>query len=325
MAKPSYGVIVGRFQVNALHDGHTALFDAVFARHNRVIVFIGVNPAGLSKNHPLDYTCREVMIRSAYPPDKFPGLTIQPLQDCRTDDEWSAALDSKIDEVVKYGDVTLYGGRDSFVPHYTGRFKPVEITLPPKIAAIKGTDIREKYSDTIIASPEFRAGMIYANAQKWPEILPCVDIAILSYDYQEVLLGRRKTEKQWRFCGGHVERKHGSDNTYEKAAREEAIEEAGSDLIDLTYIGSAIVDDWRVAGAPDKMVTTAFFAGRVSNMGARAGDDINEVKWFKIADLKPVNFVSEHVTLFSALINYLRNKGVFHYAETVQAASVAQD
>src|SRR5271157_2869634 len=162
MAKPSYGVIVGRFQVNALHDGHKALFDAVFARHNRVIVFVGTSPAGTTQDHPLDFTVREAMLKAAYPTETFPGLTVHPLEDCRSDDEWSEKLDKKIDEIVKFGEITLYGGRDSFVPHYKGKYKPVELTLPPKIAAIKGTDIRREISNTVIASADFRAGIIYA-------------------------------------------------------------------------------------------------------------------------------------------------------------------
>ncbi len=42
--KPSYGVIVGRFQVNDLHDGHMELFRQVRSRHKTVVVFIGVHP-----------------------------------------------------------------------------------------------------------------------------------------------------------------------------------------------------------------------------------------------------------------------------------------
>lgn len=71
MAKPSYGVIVGRFQVNALHDGHTDLFDQVSSRHNRVIVFVGRDPAGISVEHPLDFAVRERMIKATSP--GFPG------------------------------------------------------------------------------------------------------------------------------------------------------------------------------------------------------------------------------------------------------------
>ena len=50
--KPSYGICVGRFQVNDLHEGHMELFRQISARHNGVIVFVGKAPAGLTQDNP---------------------------------------------------------------------------------------------------------------------------------------------------------------------------------------------------------------------------------------------------------------------------------
>jgi bifunctional NMN adenylyltransferase/nudix hydrolase len=196
--KPSYGVIVGRFQVNALHDGHKDLFDQVLARHKRVIVFVGVQPAGMTKDSPLDFATREAMIKADYP-----TFMVQPLEDCKDDQVWSDKLDAKIGEVCNYADVTLYGGRDSFVPHYHGNHKPVELALDPRKHKISGTEIRNAISNEVLGSPDFRAGIIYAMSQLWPVLWPCVDIAILNSDKTEVLLGRKPGEKQFRFIGGH--------------------------------------------------------------------------------------------------------------------------
>ena len=160
--KPSYGVIVGRFQVNDLHDGHMELFRQVRARHKTVVVFVGVHPAGLTVDHPLDYPTRKAMIQA-----KFPEFIVLPLRDTQDDDSWSSSLDYALSGVADFGDITLYGGRDSFVPHYHGRYKPVELTLMPDVAAIKGTDIRNAISNRVIESADFRAGMIYAAAHLW--------------------------------------------------------------------------------------------------------------------------------------------------------------
>jgi|SRR5208282_5099064 len=297
--KPNYGVIVGRFQVNALHDGHKDLFDQVFARHNRVIVFVGVSPAGMTKDHPLDFATREAMLKAAYP-----TLIVQPLEDARSDKIWSEKLDNKIDEIVKYGAVTLYGGRDSFVPHYHGQHKPVELALDPRKHKISGTDIRMEISNTIIASPDFRAGVIYAMNQLWPHTLPMVDVAILSYDRTEVLLAQKPGENQWRFIGGHVEARKGS---VEHNARLEALEEATVDLIDQEYIGSAVIDDWRYR-LEDRSVVTSFFAGRVSNMCVKANDDVSAVSWFHLDKLTTFQVVEEHVPLLMMLHQYLKEK-----------------
>src|SRR5271156_242699 len=209
--KPSYGVIVGRFQVNDLHDGHMELFRQVRARHSGVIVFVGVHPAGLTKDNPLDFPTRKAMIQA-----KFPEFTVLPLMDTRNDEMWSEDLDKHIaDSVSGPADITLYGGRDSFVPHYLGKHKPVELALPIETQKVSGTMLREQFSNTVIESAAFRAGLIYAAAHLWPVLLATVDIAIFTTDYSEVLLGKRASEKRYRFIGGHAEKKHGS---YEQGA-----------------------------------------------------------------------------------------------------------
>src|SRR5208337_4934210 len=100
MNKPSYGVIVGRFQVHELHDGHLELFRQVKARHNRVIVFVGVAGARGTKHNPLDFETRKRMIQA-----KFPDFTVLPIADQMTDEMWSRVLDTKIGEVAGYSEV----------------------------------------------------------------------------------------------------------------------------------------------------------------------------------------------------------------------------
>jgi len=309
----SYGVLVGRFQVNALHDGHRELFNQVAERHKRVIVFVGVNPGGISLNHPLDFITREKMIKAEYP-----DFIVLPLDDMRGDPEWSDQLDAEIKKVVKgNSEVTLYGGRDSFVPHYTGRFKPLELNLPPKITAIKGTDIRRECSDNVIASADFRAGMIYASAQGYPILFPTVDIAALyqSEDKLELLLGRRANETKWRFPGGFAEAR---TKSFEEDARRELFEETHVSLDNLTYVGSANIPDWRYAATPDRKLRTLFFRGYASSLSATAGDDLAEVKWFDVSKLQPAVLVEEHSVLYHMLMLNLRKEKTLH-ADTVSA------
>jgi len=292
--KPSYGVIVGRFQVNDLHDGHMELFRQVRARHNGVIVFVGVHPAGLTRDNPLDFETRRRMIQA-----KFPEFTVLPLADTRSDEMWSADLDKAITSVVNFGDVTLYGGRDSFVPHYTGKFKPVELSLPIETQRVSGTMLREAASNQVIESPEFRAGMIYAAAHLWPVLLATVDIAIFTTDYSQILLARKPTdpEGKYRFVGGHAEKK---SPTYEADAKKEVYEETTLDCHEMHYLGSAIVPDWRY-NTPDRGVKTLLFATTVTSQGAVARDDISEVRWFKTDRLTADLIVDTHQPLFALL------------------------
>lgn len=296
--KPSYGVIVGRFQVNDLHDGHMELFRQVRARHSGVIVFVGVHPAGLTRDNPLDFETRRRMIQA-----KFPEFTVLPLADTRDDTAWSESLDSAIDAATSGpASVTLYGGRDSFVPHYNGIHAPVELALPVESQKVSGTDIRLALSNTVIESPEFRAGMIYAAYHLWPVLLATVDIAIFTTDYSQILLGRKASDPagKWRFVGGHAEKK---SPTYEADARKEVYEETTLDPSRMEYVGSAIIPDWRY-DTPDRGVKTAFFATTVMSQGAVAKDDIAEVRWFKASALGASDIVDTHQPLYALLQGY---------------------
>jgi bifunctional NMN adenylyltransferase/nudix hydrolase len=294
--KPNYGVVVGRFQVNDLHDGHMELFRQVSARHNgAVIVFVGKNQCGLNQTDPLDFPVRRAMIQA-----KFPNFIVMPLTDKRTDEEWSHDLDAAIDAVTSgAASVTLYGGRDSFVPHYKGKFTPVELALSVESQRVSGTDIRNALSNKVFESPEFRAGMIYFSTHRWPDNVSCVDVAIFNDDYTKVLLGQKPGEESvgWRFIGGHYEKK---DGDYDACAKKEVMEETGLDLVTLEYVGTANIADWRYA-SPDQFVTTVFYRGRAMTSLARAKDDIKNAQWFDWAGLQAGAFIPEHRVLYEML------------------------
>lgn len=317
MKTRSYGIIVGRFQVNDLHDGHMELFRQVKARHDGVIVFVGSHPAGLTKDHPLNFEVRKRMIEA-----KFPDFIVRELRDTRDDNMWSKKLDELISTTID-GPVefTLYGGRDSFVPHYHGKYKPVELTLSLESQKVSGTAIREKFATTVLESSDFRAGMIYAAAQLWPVLLPTVDIAIFTTDYQNILLGWKDSDPvgKYRFIGGHAEKKQPN---YEADARKETFEETTLDPHKMEYIGSANIPDWRYS-TPDRGVRTAFFATTVTSQGAVPKDDIAEVKWFNVRELAASggesNIVDTHQPLYSLLLGYLAKRNA---QEATHAATI---
>jgi bifunctional NMN adenylyltransferase/nudix hydrolase len=285
--KPSYGVIVGRFQVHELHEGHMELIRAVKGRHTRVIAFVGVSPNLFTKRNPLDFITRKAMIQA-----KFPDVTVLPLLDQVTDEAWSELLDSKIREVTGYGDVTLYGGRDSFVPHYHGSFRPVELNLVGT-EHIKSEDIRNSLTNNVVESADFRAGVIYAAMNQWPKVITCVDVVMYHYSWRggdkdgnrhddfELLLAKKPGEPGWRFVGGHAEPNLPS---FETDARAEAFQEVGQSLTKMEYIGSALIDDWRWAAEQDK-VKTLVFASETMTLECKAKDDISNAKWFPISQV----------------------------------------
>lgn len=295
----SYGIIVGRFQVHELHDGHMELIRAVRGLHNRVVIFLGVAPIPPSIRNPLDFITRKRMIEAA-----FPDVTVVALPDRGSDEVWSRQLDERIREVCQWGDVTLYGGRDCFASCYNGEFDVVELPLEVNRS---GEEVRVQVSNQVLASPDFRAGVIYTTQNRPPIVYPCVDIALITTPELsggtrgwEVLLGKKQFEDKWRLPGGHVNK----GETLEKAAIRELREETliYVEAATLSYVGSFPINDWRYRKEADS-ITTALFAAPYLSGAARPADDLAEVRWMELPTLGESNIVSAHVPLIEALRN----------------------
>ena len=286
-----HGVIIGRFQTPELHSEHIKLIQYVLDRHEKVILFLGVSPTLANKKHPMDFITRKYMIEEQFGISK---LTIMPLSDNKSNEIWSKQLDSKIKEVFPLGSVTIYGSRDSFIPYYFGVNKTLE--LQPDVF-VSATDIREVASKKVISSSEFRAGIIYSVYNQFPIVYSTVDVAIIKDD--EILLGQKLGETQWRFIGGFVDT---TDESDEAAAKRETLEETGLEVADLEYVCSMQVEDWRYRGIKDRSIMTRFFKAKYIFGCPTPQDDINALKWFKLTPELENMFVEEHKKLFKKLI-----------------------
>jgi bifunctional NMN adenylyltransferase/nudix hydrolase len=289
------GVIIGRFQVPELHEAHLGLIQHVCDTHDKVIVILGLSPLRGTINNPLDFESRKQMILAS-----FPRVSVLYVKDVNSDDIWS----KKVDEIV--GDVlsplqsaVLYGGRESFISHYNGRYATRELEQD---IFISGSEIRKRIgASSVKATSDFRAGMVYASQSVYANPKPTVDIAIFNEDGDKLLLGRKPTEKAFRFIGGFVD---SSDPSYEAAARREVSEETNIAITDPIYVGSIQVDDWRYRGERDKIMTT-FFVARYQSGAVQPGDDIAEVRWFPIDTLTKRDIVDTHWPLLDRLLTHL--------------------
>lgn len=286
------GVIIGRFQVHELHDAHKEMVNEVLRRHNKVILFLGVSPTLCTQRNPLDFLSRKVMFEEEYGNQIS---VILPLHDKKSDNVWSNQVDTKIREVFSLGSVVLYGSRDSFIPHYKGKFDVNELVPSSLVSA---TDIRKAVSKKVDRSKEFRAGVIYACYNSFPIVHPVIDVAILNDDETQVLLGRKKDEVEFRFIGGFADV---TDENFEQTVRREAYEETGLDVGDIRYVSSMKVRDWRYRSTTDRSIMTNFFKAKRISGHAQGADDIAEVKWFDIETLKVTDLVGEHGDLLEKL------------------------
>lgn len=282
------GIIVGRFQVDNLHSAHRKLIDNVVTNHKRVVIFLGVAPALVTRNNPLDFVTRKEMIHDAYP-----SVSVLSIPDHSSDVVWSQELDRRIREACPVGTVLMYGGRDGFIKSYHGHFPCVE--LPEHPDAVNGTEIRRELSREVKASPDFRAGVIFAAFNQYPKVYPTVDVAIRHGN--EFLLGRKHGQNKFRFIGGFSDPE---DSCFEEAAAREAKEETGLDVKVIRYIGSRRIDDWRYRSERDKIMTL-FFLTEAAERGGVASDDIEEVRWFKLNEMNEDTIMAEHLHLMNML------------------------
>ena len=279
------GVIVGRFQVNELHEAHVDLITSVLNKHDRVLVFLGNSTIRNTLNNPLDYRARRTMIA-----DKFPAVEIHYINDNPSDTTWTKNLDKLIGEqLLPMQTVTLYGSRDSFLKCYTGKYTTCELEAT---TFISGTEVRRRVCNNYPPTADYRAGMIAATAYRFPTAFQTVDIAVVN-DKGELLLARKPEEKKWRFIGGFSDP---ASVSLEEDAKREVQEEAGVEVGNITYLGSTLINDWRYRGEIDKIKTALFVAKYVFGKPEGA-DDVAEVKWVSINNLTKNDIVETHHVL----------------------------
>lgn len=293
------GVIMARFQVAELHEGHKQLINTVLHYHKKVIIFLGLSKKSADKNSPLDFANRRAMIHEAYP-----SVIVLPQLDNRDDFKWSANLDAQIS--LPFGELSavIYGSRDSFIPHYKGKYKVIEVL--PQIPA-NGTAERLAISREVIPSVEFRKGIIYQTFLQRPVTYPTVDVVAYN-DKGEILLGKKPNETLHRFIGGFVDR---TDVSWEHAAKREFMEESGGcEIGDLRYVASAKINDWRYANSESGIMTTLFL-GKFLWGKVTPSDDIAALNWVKPEDINvEKDIMVEHRELFVKLLAYIKEQKI---------------
>lgn len=301
MNKNTVGVIVGRFQVPELTNGHKEIFDYVLSKgYDENIVILGIAPIKATKTNPLDFDSRKKMIIEAYPNT----FTIMYLKDEPSDEEWSKKLDKMILENMTRGkDVIIYGNKESFIDHYVGTLKTEEY-----IQKIICSEAEERFytGKKVQNNAEWRAGVMWATQNRYDTVYPTVDCAIFDDDkFKYMYMAKKENESLLRFVGGFADLH--LDNSYEDSAIREAKEETGLNCEIVSWIGSSKIDDPRYRFESDKIITNLFALKKTSGI-AKANDDIKEVHRVEVKSLTEDQIIKEHRVLFNKVKDWIEKE-----------------
>jgi bifunctional NMN adenylyltransferase/nudix hydrolase len=205
------------------------------------------------------------------------------------------------------GDITLYGSRDSFIDHYSGKFETC--MLAPIDDIIPATEIRKAIGGETLDTKDFRHGVIYSTQNRYPKMYFCVDIAMIKgasmKDY-EIILGTKYGDGKLRLVGGFCDQHETLESTCKREMHEESNLwiEGG-----LQYIGSYAIDDWRYRNSEDKIVST-FFLTEYTFGSPFSNDDLDDVSWHKLKDIKLKDMCDSHKPMIKDLLLYLKLKEI---------------
>lgn len=294
-------VIIGRYQTFQLHSEQIRMIDEVVKRHPRTVIVLGNSLMRGTISNPLDYRARKTMIH-----EKFPKIDILYINDIPKDnDQWSKNLDNLIIDYVNRHEIpVLYGSKDTFISKYNGKFDALPFEASSFVSA---DEIRRQANANYQPNEQYRAGIVAAQANRFPTAYQTVDIAIVD-EKGRLLMGRKPNETKWRFIGGFSDP---NSTSLEMDARREAAEETGVEVDGITYLGSMKINDSRYMFEVD-CIKTAFFVGKYIFGRPQGNDDIAEVKWIAIKDLNKDDIGEFHHVLVDMLMEkFVKNETLY--------------
>lgn len=304
VAATKTGVVIMRGQIPELHAGHRALIDYAIAANDQVLVLVGYNDVRCMPGNPLTVSQRIHMIQEAYPGQ----ISVLPLPDSKESDpvignrNWSLAVDAVIRGYVTNDQVTLYGGRNSFIPAYSGVYSTEEV---PEVLGVSATDVRTRLSANSILTKEQREGWIACIYNQYPVMDNVCDTALVSKDWKQVWLGRRTEDGIPGFLGGFQDAGDVSDE--QTAVRENSEEVTGVVRGDAIYIGSVLVDSPRYRPSKGKcQMRSRLFAFECLSGTPQGADDMPFGDWYPLtAETRDVIKVI-HRDMYDQLLEYKR-------------------
>lgn len=263
-------IIVGRFQVDDLSEGHQKMLRMAYEECERVIVFIGSRVVR-SAADPLPY----YMVANSVKGVQCASVEVYEQLDNPDNEVWIQSLMNQVGNLTEKDDeLWFYGGhgeKDSFLD-----VMPLGINRRhvPYDGELSGTELRSRigYHNTWV----FRAGYIKAHLDAFPSCPSVVDAVITKGN--QVLLGFK--EKTGKYCviGGFAD---DGDGSLEHSTSRETKEEGGLIIPPdaWKYLMSMQCDIFSYSRTIQPYTSVFHTEYKESYGEPQAGDDLDSIGW----------------------------------------------
>lgn len=312
------GVLIGRFQVPEMHEGHRFLVREMLEKCDRVLILFGSANRTRSVKNPFTYQERKAAALKL-----FPTILTAPINDyLYSDSQWMADVAATIEDCreglcheYETGDVevVLYGhhkdGND-----YLRWFPQYQYVNINSDIDISGTEVRNSFSHLL---PEnVQADMAYFAKERktfsrypYPGSLNiCCGDAVVECLGHILLIKRKFTPGagNWALPGGHKN----TDETFLQCALRELKEETNIRIPEPVLLGSIkstrLFDSPKRSSGIPKLTLAVHLVVKPNPDGslprANGSDDAAETSWVPIADvLNKLKLHDDHGDIISEM------------------------
>ena len=293
------GVLIGRFQVPEMHEGHRFLVREMLEQCDQVLVLFGSSNRPRSVKNPFTYQERATAAQRL-----FPSIWTAPLNDyLYNDSQWMADVaatikDAEVEFSFKFGEqpeVVLYGhhkdGND-----YLKWFPQYEYVNVNSDVDVSGTEVRNSFSHLL--PKQVQLDMQYFAKERetfsrypYPGCLNiCCGDAVVECLGHVLLIQRKFTPGagNWALPGGHKN----TDETFLQCALRELKEETNIRVPDAVLLGSIkatrLFDNPKRSSGIPKLTQAVYIVLKPNPDGslprANGGDDAALTRWVPISD-----------------------------------------
>lgn len=311
------GILIGRFQVPEMHEGHRFLVREMLEQCDQVLILFGSANRTRSVKNPFTYQERKAAALKL-----FPTIGTAPLNDyLYNDSQWMADVTATIEQAREQISrdfetpvtVVLYGhhkdGND-----YLRWFPQYEYVNINSDIDVSGTEVRNSYSHMLPQSVQqdmqyFAQERETFKSYPYPDSLNicCGDAVVECLGH--ILLIRRKFTPgagNWALPGGH---KH-TDETFLECAVRELYEETNLRIPKPVLLGSIkssrLFDSPRRSSGIPKLTLAVHMVVKPNVDGslprANGSDDASETSWVPVADvLNKLKLHDDHGDIISEM------------------------